>query len=98
MYPNRLRFSVKACLLMGLLLISAQAVALKHVYEHDQGAPQNLCCDACVTMQQVESVVVATFCIPQLEVIDVPPLTRAGSGAMFSHVCLVRQRGPPSFF
>ena len=83
---------------MGLLLISAQAAALKHVSGHDLGAPLNLSCDACITMQQIESVAVATFCAPQHEASGVIPPAYADSGTLFLHACEVRQRGPPSTF
>jgi hypothetical protein len=98
MHKYRPRFSVKACLFMGLLLISAQAAALKHVYEHDLGASLNVSCDACITMHQIQSVAVATFCAPQHTRSEVLKLVYAGSDTLFSHACVVRQRGPPSPF
>jgi len=82
-------------LLLALLLITAQALALAHVYAHEIGTAQSQACVACATASQLASACVASPAFAGVDKSAAPVPRESYSTWVSAHRLVVRQRGPP---
>jgi hypothetical protein len=82
--------------LFAIILITAQAAAIAHTFEHDPAKPQNRVCSTCIAGQGVSAACIASA--PQFEIpvyksyVGLDQVSKLISAA----APLARQRAPPT--
>jgi hypothetical protein len=89
-------FVQRACLLLALLLPTAQTLAVAHAYEHDFESPHSRTCTSCVTAMQLLAACVDTPVNVEFHAAGTAVATHATPEPALQLPIHPRPRGPPT--